>query len=259
MLESLSAILFDLDDTLMVEWNSARDSIVESIALLSEPVNEDKFVQIIIEEARVLWHAQPVYGYCKNIGISSWEALWADFDGNDKNLEFLRKYAADYRINSWMNALKKFHIDDKNTALRLSEYYKSIRNTKHFLFPDTRKILEKLKGNYSLGLITNGTPDLQWKKIKGGKLENYFDAIVISGETGTGKPDPVIFNELLKRLNCNAQNSIMIGDSLNTDIEGAKNAGITTIWLNRNGKVIKDSLLIPDFEIKNLPELFNLL
>jgi len=249
-IDNLEAILFDLDDTLILEWKSAKDSFIETIEVLNSDIDKNEFVVTIIEEARKIWYNYPTIEYCRNIGISSWEALWADFNGEGKELKELRGYVKDYRERSWQNALLKYGITDPEMARQLSEAFKRIRNTKHILFPDTLECLENLGSKYKLGLITNGTPDIQWKKIEGGGLTKYFNHILISGEFGIGKPDPRIFQEMLDKIDCNKSNAVMIGDSLKSDIGGSGEFGLNNIWLNREGKISKE--VKPDHEIATL-------
>jgi len=246
------AILFDLDDTLLVERDSARDSFIEIIKSFDLGIDENEFVRIIREEARILWYELPTIEYCLKVGISSWEALWADFDGADINLKLLSGLVGEYRIKSWENALSRFGICNGSIAQKLGDSFKRIRNTKHIVYPDSIECLEQLKPHYKLGLITNGATDLQWKKINGSNLRHYFSAIVISSEYGFAKPDPHLFLEAMSLLKSTSENTIMVGDTLKTDIKGAKEAGIRSIWINRNNKNCDDPDLKPDYEINSL-------
>ena len=254
-MNNIKTVLFDLDETLIIEWDSARNSFIETINSLGAGIDENNFIKTIREEARKLWYNLPTIEYCLNIGISSREALWADFDGEDNNLKFLKTQSHEYRYKAWNNALSKFGIHDIRIAEDLSERYKEIRNTKHILFPDTIECLELLKTGYKLGLITNGAPDIQRKKITGGKLVNYFDSIIISGEFGAGKPDVRIFREICRQLNCDNTETIMVGDTIGTDIKGAMQSGLKSVWINRTGVENNSSDVQPDFEIKSFSEL----
>ena len=87
-------------------------------------------------------------------------------------------------------------------------------------------------------------------------LERYFDVIVISGEVGVAKPDAAIFGFALEKLAVSADEAWFIGDSLHTDMAGAKAARLTAVWLNRHGSKRKAGDPEPDLEIASLPELF---
>jgi len=254
-MDEVKAILFDLDDTLLVEKNSTRDSFIATISSMEPEIDNDEFVKVIREEARKLWYELPTITYCLKVGISSWEALWADFSGADNNLMLLADLAGEYRINSWANALFHFGIRDAGIAEELSDSFKRIRDTKHAVYHDTIECLEQVKPQFKLGLITNGAPDLQWKKIHGSKLQPYFQTLVISGEYGFAKPDKRLFIEALNLMACSAANTLMVGDTLKTDIQGAKEIGIRTIWINRDNKQCDNPDLKPDYEIDSLLQL----
>ncbi|WP_249712860.1 HAD family hydrolase, partial [Bacillus cereus] len=80
------------------------------------------------------------------------------------------------------------------------------------------------------------------------ELAPYFNEIVISGAFGKGKPDGSIFEHCFGLLNLKIEDAIMVGDNLNTDILGAKRAGITTVWVNRTQKK-NDTDIAPDYVI----------
>jgi putative hydrolase of the HAD superfamily len=277
----MDTILFDLDDTLIVEWKSADESFTETISRINDPIDPDEFIKTIRETARELWYQLPTIDFCRKIQISSWEGLWADFSGDEESFKKLREVSAAYRFETWHQALSKFNIHNPEIAAGLSLEFKRIRNTKHILFPETEAVLDKLRGLYKLGLITNGAPDLQWKKIDGGNLRQYFDCIVISGEHGYAKPDERLFDIAMKGLKSEKSGTLMVGDTLKSDIKGAQDYGMKTIWINRDNKDYKvnkvnkvyreerdkkndrgngDILEIkPDFEITSLSEIFYVL
>jgi putative hydrolase of the HAD superfamily len=253
----INTILFDLDDTLIVEWKSAEESFLETIDQLNFQIDKIEFLKIIRKQARENWYKLPTIDFCRQIGISSWEALWADFTGDSKQFIKLRELSAGYRFNTWNQTLIRFNINNDKLAERLSSEFKRIRNIKHILFSDTIDTLTKLKGKYKLGLITNGAPDLQWKKINGGNLKHYFDYIAISGEHGYAKPDKRLFDFAIKGLKSTKTNTVMVGDSLNTDIKGGLDFGLKTIWINRNGN--KADEIKPDYEVIKLSEIYKII
>jgi putative hydrolase of the HAD superfamily len=253
MIKTIKTILFDLDDTLIVERKSAEESFRETIASTKIKLDYDLFAESIFKTAKEEWYKLPTIDFCLRIGISSWEGLWGDFTGEGIYFSHLRQLAAKYRFDVWNNHLKKFGIEDEKLALQLGEDFKRIRNTKHVLFEETIEILNQLKNRYQLGLITNGAPDIQWKKINGGRLASIFETIIISGEHGFAKPDSRLFEIALKRLNTVKESTVMIGDSLEKDIQGAHDFGLKTIWVNRKG--ITDEFTTSDYEVSDLSQL----
>lgn len=255
MKTQITTILFDLDDTLMVEKQSARETFLETINGLDSRIDRDAFVEAIHEEARKIWYGLPVIGYARKVGLSSWEALWGDFDGRGRDLEALRKIARSYREGTWTNTLARFGVDDPQLAVKLASDFKRIRNTRHHLFPDAGPCLDRTGRTFAMGLITNGVPDIQWKKIRGGHLHKVFTHIAISGEHGYAKPDPRLFGDLLAEMGCKADQAVMVGNNIRTDIAGARKMGLTTVWLNREGAANGESDIQPDHEIGSLDEL----
>ena len=86
-------------------------------------------------------------------------------------------------------------------------------------------------------------------------MEYWFDVVVISGEVGFAKPDASIFRLALNKLPVEPENVWHVGDSLTTDVAGAKAAGLTAVWLNRSGLVRRESDPEPDLEIRSLSNL----
>jgi putative hydrolase of the HAD superfamily len=253
----IDTILFDLDDTLIIERKSAEESFVETIQQINLPIKIDEFLKTVRNEAKEQWHKLPTIDFCLKIGISSWEALWADFTGADGEFIQLRRLADGYRFDTWNQTLIKLNIHDEDLANRLSSDFKRIRGSKHVLFPETINTLSKLKKKYKLGLITNGAPDIQWKKINGGNLKHFFDYIAISGEHGYAKPDSRLFDIAIKGLESAKINTIMVGDTIKTDIQGGNAYGLTTIWVNRNGNKVDE--IKPDYEVKKLTDIYEII
>jgi HAD superfamily hydrolase (TIGR01549 family) len=111
-----------------------------------------------------------------------------------------------------------------------------------------------------IGLITNNySTDFSHRLLKKFDLENYFDSIVVSSEVSIRKPHKGIFLHSLKTLNVSHNSSIFIGDRLLEDVQGAKTAGITCVWLNRNNMPLKPSDPHPDYEIHDLEELLGII
>jgi putative hydrolase of the HAD superfamily len=256
----IDALIFDLDDTLVIEEASAEAAFIETgdLARARYGLDPRELHAKLRIGCRELWYAFPSHPYCKKVGISSWEGLWAEFTGSDPDLEALRDWAPVYRFESWQTALRHTGIDDRQLAAELAETFPNLRRQKHNVYPDTLPALRELSRIYSLGLLTNGTPDLQKRKIEGAGISEFFDEVLISGEIGIGKPDRRIFEMLLARLNSNAEATLMIGNSLSTDIAGAQAAGLRAVWINRAGKPREDSVA-PDWEIASLSELASIL
>ena len=111
------------------------------------------------------------------------------------------------------------------------------------------------KAGFLMALITNGPSDLQRSKLKTLNIEHWFRVIVISGETGCAKPDAAAFAPALSKMGMQPADVWHVGDNLETDIAGARAAGLTAVWLNRSGKSRREREPEPHFEIATLADL----
>lgn len=257
MKKGISAILIDLDDTLLVEKQSADDSflaVAQFLASVHGEVNPSDFAGRVTKRAKELWHSMPTIDYCLAVGISSREGLWAEFTDLNPDQSRLRSLRNEYRFNTWNSVLLEYGINDPGLAERLAVLFVHERSTRHILFPDALPFLDSVAGRYRLALVTNGSPDVQRCKINGGGIGDYFDFIAVSGETGHAKPHSSIFSLTLEKLGASANEAIMIGDRLKNDIAGANAMGITSVLVNRSGEEKKGGAR-PDYIVSGLAEI----
>jgi putative hydrolase of the HAD superfamily len=92
------------------------------------------------------------------------------------------------------------------------------------------------KRDLRIGVVSNNLLKEQEDKLRCCRLDQYVDALVVSGDVGVSKPDPRIFEIALEKLRCAPEESVMVGDAWDADIEGALAAGIRPVWLNRGGR-----------------------
>ncbi len=250
----MKTLIFDMDDTLVVEEASAEAAFRATCQFAGKRIGIDPeaLSQNIRESCRGLWHKSPARSFCLEVGISSWEGLWADFEGVDEDLRILADWASGYRRNSWQEALRRCgHQSEETFAEELACRFVCERRALNVVYDDVVPVLEHLNQHHTLGLLTNGAPDLQRRKLAGSGLAGYFDAVVISGEIGFGKPDSRIFDLILNRLESTADSAAMIGNSLKSDIAPAIEVGMMGIWVNREHKT-GDEFIIPDSTITDL-------
>lgn len=93
-----------------------------------------------------------------------------------------------------------------------------------------RDVLERLRDHYTVAVVTNGPTKMQWPKVWKFGIQTLADHIVVSGDVGRHKPDPAIFEHLLKKAGVDASKAAHVGDSIHSDIAGARAAGMTSIW-----------------------------
>lgn len=233
----MPALLFDLDDTLIVDEAVSSEALARTAEQAFQAVgaNLETFQRDAREIARQLHQAAPVYPYCRRIGISAFECLWGRFEGDTPDLTALRNWAMDYRVRVFDAALRKQELDGGETAADLAAVFSEQRRKLSRLMPDAREVLVRLSKSHKLGLLTNGAPDLQREKLRASGLEPLFAAVAVSGEHDIGKPQPEIFHRLLAELDASPEDAVMIGNSLERDIAGARNAGIRSIWIKVPG------------------------
>ncbi len=131
------------------------------------------------------------------------------------------------RLKSTFNKLNIKISDDM--IHYLSEVYIENLSTFNHLFDGTIEILEYLKNQYQLHIITNGFEETQDKKMKTSNIIHYFKTLTNSETVGVKKPNPKIFNFALNTANAKANESIMIGDNFEADIKGAIKVGMNAI------------------------------
>lgn len=144
-----------------------------------------------------------------------------------------------------------YQISDEKINLLADSYIEHL-STFPNVFEGTFEILDYLKTKYQLHIITNGFKDIQHKKLTISKLLPYFNQIITSESVGVKKPNSKVFEHALSVSNAIKDESIMIGDSIEADIEGALHFGIKAIHCNFDNQIINNKKFI---SIKHLAEL----
>ncbi|WP_410768597.1 HAD family hydrolase [Fontibacillus sp. BL9] len=259
---AIKAVCFDLDDTLLWDERSVREAFEATCRSAQDAVGIDpaKLEEAVRKEARELYESYETFPFTKMIGINPFEGLWANFSaGEQPEFRQLEQLAPVYRKESWRRGLLALGVDNEDLAGELAEQFGRERRSRPHVYEETFTILNELKGNVKLLLLTNGCPALQQEKLDGvPELAPYFDEIVISGAFGRGKPDAAIFRHALERLGVEPEESLMVGDKLTTDICGGLSAGMTTVWVNRDGKNRNDEI-VPNYEVQHLSQLHDII
>ena len=187
----------------------------------------------------------PGYDTFRDRFISNNNVLWEQYHKGEIKKDILRTLR-------FFNTLSEYGIHDKELAKNLDDDYIIISPTKTSLFPYTLETLDYLHGKYNLYIITNGFNEVQFTKIRNSGLDKYFKKVVTSESTGYLKPRIEIFDYAVTSVNARKKECIMIGDDLEIDILGAKNAGLDQVFFNPERIQHKEN---PSFEIYSLPEL----
>lgn len=149
--------------------------------------------------------------------------------------------------------LLDFKIADEALAKAISAKFMDLLPTQTVVFPYTFEILDYLSAkNYQLHLITNGFENTQWSKLNHSGLHKYFTHVITSEGSNSIKPKKEIFEFAISRAGAVLTESIMLGDNLDADIQGAMNAGMDTVFVNHINAVTD---LKPTHTITHLKQL----
>jgi len=210
MSSTIQAVLFDLDDTLFDHSYSLQTSLAEMQraypSLRQYPLAELTSAYVALLETT---HAQILRGLLTQ---------------EQARLERIQKFFLKYG-----ESLSPAQADAAVMLYR--ETYRAARRP----VAGAVALLEHLRGRARIGVVTNNTKVEQIEKLETCGLTHLIDALVISGEVGIFKPNPAIFRIALDRLDCGPGQAVMIGDSWEVDVVGAREAGIAPVWFNRFG------------------------
>jgi len=148
--------------------------------------------------------------------------------------------------------LTSFGVHAPSLCETLSVEYLHRCPRKGNLMPHALETLQYLSTKYNLTIITNGFEDVQHVKLAAGKVDHFFDHIITSQKAGHKKPSKQIFEYARQINNIGFHEAIMIGDNLVTDIGGARNAGVDTVYFNPLGTAHRETV---NYEIRSLHDL----
>jgi YjjG family noncanonical pyrimidine nucleotidase len=222
-------LLFDFDGTLVDYEKTESRSLAESFRQAGIPYDEKRYL-------------------AEYTAINA--KMWKDFEMGGISAHELR--------------LKRFRMlfaacGIQGNPERLAGLYVANLSESAFLFDGVLPLLETLHSRYKLGLITNGLKEAQRKRLALSGADRYMDGIAVSDEIGIQKPDPGIFAHAMKDAgHTDKSTTLIIGDSLTSDIQGGINFGIDTCWFNPKGKAAVPGI-VPTCEIRRLAELLEIL
>ncbi|MBA2944022.1 HAD family hydrolase [Paenibacillus sp. CGMCC 1.16610] len=260
-MKPIKAIIFDLDNTLLWDERSIQEAFEATCeaAAASVNVNPSELEHAVRALSERLFEEMACYDYAKMIEVTHLEALWGRFDAKEHPafLE-LGQLAPEYQKSAWTQGLLQLGVNDPELGATLALRFAKERRERPLVYEATFEVLKALRPKYQLLLLTNGAPDLQQEKVDSiPGLADYFDHILISGTFGRGKPDPSIFEHALKLLGVTAEEALMVGDNLDTDIKGALAIGMRNVWINHHQRTAPPHNL-PSHEIAALVELLDI-
>ena len=222
---SIKLITFDLDDTL---WDTAP------VITSAETVLRD-------------WLA----ANAPTLGGVPVEHLYAIRERLVQAEPGLKHRISALRRRVLFHALSEVGYSEQHAQTLANEAFEVFLHARHQVevFPEVQPVLEILRHQYVLGVVTNGNADVRRLGIS-----DYFRFALCAEDLGIGKPDPAPFREALKRGEVEASAAVHVGDHPGDDIAGAQRAGLRAIWFNPQGKAWAGDQP-PDAEIQRLSQL----
>ena len=144
---------------------------------------------------------------------------------------------------------------DPGSGRTVAREYEAERDHRNVRFtPGAREVIDSLRADHRLGLVTNGSPEMQREKLAGLGIEDAFEATVFAGVDAPYKPSPEPFRQALNSLAVSPERALHVGDSLLADVAGAHEAGLRSAWVP-GGDADPDPDPSPDYVLGSLGDL----
>lgn len=225
-------LFFDLDDTLWAFSLNARDTFEE--------------MYLKYRYGRFFDSFQHFYALYQRRNVE----LWEEYGNGQVTKEELNR-------QRFLYPLQVVGAEDAALAKSFSDDFFAVIPTKSRLMPHAREVLEYLSPKYNLYILSNGFQELQCHKMRSSGIDGFFKKVVLSDDIGVLKPWPEIFHFALSATQSELRDSLMIGDSWENDITGAKRVGMHQAFYNAAGKT--DLPFQPTYQLSDLKELMQIL
>lgn len=217
MVDRIRGVFFDLDGTLI------RDGAVDAA--------EQTIGELVVR------HPGIDVDRLRQANADVWSACW-----RDQGQQWMRGQLEDDALvrGVWRRTLERTQTEGGGVVRPLLEeavqlHLDAERRT-FTLFDETREVLLELRRRgVQVGLITNGPSASQRDKLRAVGIAGLFDLVIASGDTGVLKPNGAIFRQALQRAELAATEALHVGDNFDADVVGAADAGLTALWVNRDG------------------------
>ncbi|MBQ7288124.1 MAG: YjjG family noncanonical pyrimidine nucleotidase [Clostridia bacterium] len=220
-------ILFDLDDTLLNFGKAERIALTKTLVHFGIEPREE------------------VLARYSELNLAQWKRL--------EKGELTREQV---KVRRYALLFDELGVDC--SPADATAFYETQLSIGHYFVEGAEAVLQALYPVYRLYLVTNGTARVQHGRIESAGIARYFSGMFISQEIGFDKPQAQFFTYCFAQIPdfCKAD-TVIVGDSLSSDILGGKNAGITTVWFNPKHQ--PGGEIVPDYEIDSLSALPGLL
>lgn len=220
-------LLFDLDNTLF-DFDKSQDIAVRELLELQGVDNIEKYLEKYVEINRGLWHSL------------------------DK-----KEISREYLVNNRFKLLFEYFGSNVD-GHELAKKYEEILSKQSHTYEGVKELLKKLKSmGYNIFAATNGLSIIQRERLSNAEFTVYIDDIFISEEIGHQKPANEYYEYIYKKIGGSKKEYLMIGDTLYSDIKGANDFGIDSIWCNY--KNVDEEKVQANYIVKNVKELEEIL
>lgn len=218
-------ILFDLDDTLLDFHKAEKSALTKTFTVLG--IN----------------HSDATIARYSEINAAQWQLL--------EKGELTREQVLTQRFDLLFEEIGVTHCSSDLTKNTYEKYL----SQGHFFIPGAKELLQTLMPMYNLYLVSNGASVVQAGRIQSAGIASCFKQIFISEELGVNKPQLAFFTHCFVQIpDFSAEETIIVGDSLTSDIQGGINAGIHTCWFNPHHKPAQADIPA-EYEISALADL----
>ncbi|WP_313631623.1 YjjG family noncanonical pyrimidine nucleotidase [Enterococcus devriesei] len=220
-------ILFDIDDTLL-DFKAAEE---QALSWLFQDMGVEPSLSV------------------KNTYKKMNQGFWRDHEAGLLS----RQDLLDNRFRLFFEQYDR-EVDGPKTEAR----YRYYLNQGHQLMENSLEVVQQLSQKEELYVVTNGVSATQHQRLEKSGLAPYFKKFFISEEMGVHKPMKEFFDQVFAEIpQINKEKTVIIGDSLTSDIKGGQMAGIDTIWMNPAQKAA--TIIEPTYQIRELTDLYQIL
>lgn len=224
----IKTVLLDLDDTILDFHRTEAVAVSETLRMMGvEPT-----AQVVERYSRIN------------------DGLWKQLEKGEVTREevLVRRFEILYE-----------ELGIECSGQKTRELYEKELSKSYFFVDGAKELLEELCDRFDLYIVSNGTAVVQDGRIRSAGIAKSFKDIFISQRIGVNKPNKVFFEKCFEKIeNFSSEQTVIIGDSLTSDIKGGNNVGIKTVWFNPHGKERSSDVVI-DYEVSALGEIPKLL